>query len=190
MRTRNTVRATPVRTIVRLGALVRRTVDLVTFGTGVIAASALVAFILLFLFGIIARRAQLPIFFVDSVATYLFAITAALGLAYTLKRDRHASADLFLNAMSPQTRKRFEAFIAVVGSVSIMLLTWAFWLLARGSLIRGTTDNSYYRFPLFPVQLIILGGLVAFLLAMLLLAWDRIATLRAARDQEELSKLP
>lgn len=100
--------------------------------------------------------------FVEEWSTLMMVPMSYLGLGYTLRNDKHITADLVIARLSVENRNRVRLLIGFIAlAVMLFVLERAFELFTY-SLERGTTSSGPMRTPLWLPNAAMVTGLVIF----------------------------
>jgi len=95
----------------------RRALDALYDGAAYVAALFMIGTLVMVLVGILERYVDFHLAGTDSYAGYCMAAAGFLALAHTFKRGEHIRVTLLLSALSGSTRRAFEIWALVAGTV-------------------------------------------------------------------------
>jgi TRAP-type C4-dicarboxylate transport system permease small subunit len=107
--------------------LVRRALDLLYLGTGVLAAASLCFICVLMLLQVLFRELSLTLRGADDLSAWGCAAASFLALAYTFKQGDLIRMGLCLERLSPDRRRIAEIAALIVATLFSAYLSW--WLL-------------------------------------------------------------
>jgi TRAP-type C4-dicarboxylate transport system permease small subunit len=112
----------------------RRTLDALYDGAGVVAGVALIGTLVFVLIGIAGRLFHFHLPGTDAYAGYCMAAAGFLALAHTLKRGEHIRVSLLLERFGPRVTRALElwshaagSFFCIVLTVFCVRLVWQSW---------------------------------------------------------------
>jgi TRAP-type C4-dicarboxylate transport system permease small subunit len=166
----------------------RRALDALYLGSGVLAGFFLVAIALLSLMQIGGRLLGFAAHSYDEFAGWCMAASSFLGLAYTLRASEHIRMTLLLHHVRPRGRRILE--IACLAGALALSAFFAYWAcdMTRFSWTTGDVSQGLVPVPLWIPQSAMAAGLAILVVA---LADDLAAALRGATlsyDRAEAAK--
>jgi TRAP-type C4-dicarboxylate transport system permease small subunit len=99
------------------GGCVRRYLDRLYDGCGILAAASMIGLLVMVLLGIIDRYISVPIKGTDAYAGYLMAGAGFLALAHTFRRGEHIRVTLILQRLAGRSRRGLEIWALFAGTV-------------------------------------------------------------------------
>jgi len=143
----------------------RRSLDLIYDGAGVLAASFMVGTLLMVLLGIASRLAGWFVPGTDAYAGYCMAATGFLALAHTFRRGEHIRVTLLLEHAGPSARRGLELASLVVGTVLATALAFYSARLAYQSWDFNDVSTGNDATPLWIPQLAMATGTLVLAIA-------------------------
>jgi len=140
----------------------RRFLDRLYFGSGVLAAAALAAIAVLVLAQTVGRLAGVLVPSANELAGYCVAASAFLGLAPTLNHGAHIRVRLLTQALPESLQRWFEGWCLLL---ALGLSAYAAWFavdLVLGSWRYGDVSPGLLAVPLWIPQLGVAAGLLVF----------------------------
>ena len=166
----------------------RRALDTLYLGSGLLAGFFLVAIAALSLMQIGGRLLGFAAHSYDEFAGWCMAASSFLGLAYTLRASEHIRMTLVLHHLAPPGRRLLEiACLAAALALAGFFAYWAFDM-TRFSWVTGDVSQGLVPVPLWIPQSAMVAGLAVLAVA---LADDLAAALRGATlsyDRAEAAK--
>jgi TRAP-type C4-dicarboxylate transport system permease small subunit len=148
--------------------LTRLFLDKLYFWSAFLAGIFILLIALLILLQVVARWFGIIIPSTEDFSGYFLATASFLGLAYTLRSNKHIRISLLLQSVRPSVRAKLEHFaMAILVLVSGYLL-YSVAVLVYESWKFEELSQGYIAVPLFIVQLGMLLGLLLFAIAV----WD------------------
>ena len=126
---------------------------------GVLAVIAMLALVFT---GVIGRFINYPLHFVEEYCGYLEAGLIFLPLSFVLRRAEHIRLDILVDHFPHRIKKFFESGNLIISLGVILVLAIGVTQLIVGSFLTGRRAYSVMETPLWPVQSVILAGLVLF----------------------------
>ncbi len=132
---------------------------------GIYVSSALIVFITVIIFVNIILRSffQYNLPFAEEWASLALVPISYLGLGYTLRKDKHISADVVIRTLSEKVRCICLLFVSIVAFIIITFYVEQAWEVFSYHFQRNITTNGIMRTPLWIASITIFIGLVIFL---------------------------
>ena len=156
----------------------RRALDALYDGAGVVAGVALIGTLVFVLIGIAGRLLHFHLPGTDAYAGYCMAAAGFLALAHTLKRGEHIRVTLIVEHLSPPRRRALE--IAALAIATLLAALFAFYSvrLAFQSWQFNDVSTANDATPLWLPQLAMAAGTLTLFVAV---ADELVAELRGRR---------
>lgn len=107
-----------------------------------------------------------PLPFSDEIGAYLLVAITYLGLAYTLREDRHINIDVVTRLMNARANRWTSIIVSVLSLVTMIVFTWQAFRMVQSSYRYRVATYSVLATPLWIPQLFVAIGLLAFSLQM------------------------
>jgi len=146
---------------------VRRSLDALYRGSGVVAAACLALIAGLVLVQIVGRMAGVLVPGADDLASYALVATSFLALAYTLKGGGHIRVALLLRRLPPRPRRLAELGALALGTAVTLYFTWFAIELTWLSWRFGDMSQGVLPIPLWLPQSVMALGLIIFAVALI-----------------------
>ncbi len=146
--------------------MIRRALDMLYLGSGILAGMFLVAIFLLMMGLSIGREVGLNIPAGDDFASWCMAAMAFLGLAYTFKSGDMIRVGLLIDRFHGRNRWYFEMFSLVLGVGFVGFFAWHAVILTYDSWRFNDMAQGVLAVPLWIPQLGYSGGIVILFIAM------------------------
>jgi len=146
---------------------VRRALDALYRGSGVVAAGCLALIAGLVLTQIVGRMAGVLVPGADDLASYALVATSFLALAYTLKAGGHIRVALLLRRLPPRPRRLAEFGALALGSAITLYFAWFAIELTWLSWRFGDMSQGVLPIPLWLPQSVMAAGLIIFAIALI-----------------------
>jgi len=153
---------------------VRRALDALYLGSGLLAGFFLVAIAVLSLMQIGGRLLGFAAHSYDEFAGYCMAASAFLGLADTLRAVEHIRMTLVLHHLRPRGRRALELGCLAAGLALTGFFAWYAFDMTRFSYVTGDVSQGLVPVPLWIPQSGMAAGLAILVVA---LADDLVAAL-------------
>ncbi len=141
--------------------IVRRTLDLIYQGAGVMAALCLVAILVLIVMQMVARWTGEVIPGVTAYAGYCMAAASFLAFANALNHGTHIRVSMLLNVMPSKARRIMETWCLLIASAMAWYLVWFAVRLVYGSYRFNFVSQEQDATPLWiPQSAVVLGAIV------------------------------
>jgi len=128
-----------------------------------------------------------PFYWSNEVSTFLMMLMAFTGFGITLAKGEHVRATLIFSRLPQKAQNVLWIIISLVTIFYVGLVAYAVTRLALSSLeFSAVTPTA--ELPFFPWQLLAALGLIAFLVALIMLAVKRIAIALGLRKESEEEK--
>ncbi|WP_051248008.1 TRAP transporter small permease [Inquilinus limosus] len=148
------------------GRILRRLLDALYLGAGILAALSLLALLLVIVAAMAARWLGLQFPGGTEYAAYLLAASSFLALALALRRGAHIRVGLLLNALG--SRRRWgELWCWAVGAALGCYFAWYAVAMVRWSYKLHDVSQGQDATPLWIPQLAMAAGAVIFAIALL-----------------------
>ena len=152
---------------------VRRALDRLYLGAGVLAALCLVAILLLIVAQMVARWAGTTFPGASNYAGYAMAAASFFAFAHALTRGAHIRVGILFNALGPGGRRALEIWCTGIGMVLAWFLARYAIKTVRWSWTLGDVSQGQDATPLWIPQCAMAIGAVIFAIALT----DRLVTL-------------
>ena len=149
-------------------------------GCGVLSAASIVCIALAILVEIIGRMAGVLIPAATEFAGYCLASAIFLGLAYTLTSGEHIRVSILLLRMPARARHAFEIFCLVLGTVFSIYFAWHFCAFTYETFVFGEVGQGLIKTPLWIPQSGLALGLVVLAIAFV----DELVTILSGRTPQ------
>ena len=106
------------------------------------------------------------------ISGYMLAFGLSWGLAHTLTHRGHVRIDILINRLPRRARVPLHLCSLALLAVFIGFLAYGAWMLVDESLLFGASDISAMRIPLAIPQGLWAGGILLFLLLILLMLFE------------------
>lgn len=146
-------------------ATVRRLLDRLYDGAGLLAALFLVGTLVMVLIGIAGRILNFHLPGTDAYAGYCMAAGGFLALAHTLKRGEHIRVSLLLDHVGPLARRRLELWALAAATLLAALFAFYSVRLAWQSFQFHDVSTASDATPLWIPQLAMAAGTLILLVA-------------------------
>lgn len=144
----------------------RRTLDALYDGAGVVAGVALIGTLVFVLIGIAGRLFHFHLPGTDAYAGYCMAAAGFLALAHTLKRGEHIRVNLLLERFGPRVARALELWSHLAGTVFCAALAVFSVRLAWQSWSFNDVSQGNDATPLWIPQIAMAVGAIVMLVAM------------------------
>lgn len=129
---------------------------------------AVIIMLALVVLGVFGRFLNYPFHFVDEYCGYLEAAVIFLPLSFVLRRAEHIRLDLLVDHFPVRLKRVFEFANWIVSLGLIIVIAFAVTQLIIQSFVTGRRAYSVMETPLWPVQSVILLGLILFIIQIVL----------------------
>lgn len=134
-----------------------RAVDRVLTATGYLAGALFVALAFFVTYDVLARKWGaywgLPTTRVtDEISSYILALAATWGFAYTLRTDAHVRVDVLFPYMGQRIRAMMDVIALTLMALFASVLSWKIWVLVADSVQTGIRSSTYLLTPLYIPQ--------------------------------------
>jgi TRAP-type C4-dicarboxylate transport system permease small subunit len=147
--------------------MIRRLLDMLYFGAGVLAALFLLAIFAMMLLLPIGRETGFNIPSGDDFTGWALVAMSFLGLAHTFKRGEMIRVTLLLERLHGAKRRIAELFALSVGIAFLAYFTWQCVILAHDSWRFNDMSTGVVSVPLWIPQFGMVLGLALLLIAMI-----------------------
>jgi TRAP-type C4-dicarboxylate transport system permease small subunit len=130
----------------------RAALQLLYYGSGLLAGFFLVAIAVLSLAQIVARELGLPAISLDEFAGYCLAASSFLGLAWTFREDEHIRMTLVVHLARGRTRRALEAATLAVAASLVGMFAWYASDMTLTSYRLGDVSQGLVPIPLWIPQ--------------------------------------
>jgi len=143
-------------------------INAVTSISGNAAIIFLVAAVLLINVSVVTRYAlSAPLHFVEEISGYFVVAIVFLGLADTLRAERHIRIDVVFIHLSKKIQNTLEILSFILGLIFTGVFAWLTWQTVLDSYQIGMTSEGLWEVPLYLPQLLMPIGLVILILQIL-----------------------
>jgi len=149
----------------RLGKILEKAINGLTYLTGWIAALALVAAAIIVTEGVLVRK----IFGVSTIwqieaSVFLLIFTVFVGAPFVQKNEHHLNVDLVVIHLSPKTREITLIVVSIISCILAVVLAWYAWPMWWESVVGNEHSESLWGPPLWiPYFFLPLGMTLLFL---------------------------
>jgi TRAP-type C4-dicarboxylate transport system permease small subunit len=144
----------------------RRTLDGIYTGAGVLAALCLIAILVLIVLQMLARWTGEVFPGAPDYAGYAMAAASFLAFAHALQRGAHIRVSIVLQLLPPAARRWLEIWCFAVGSAVAWYVAWFAWRMIGFSLKFNDISQGQDATPLWIPQSVMLVGAVILALAL------------------------
>lgn len=141
--------------------------DKLYFWSALLSGVFILLIAVLILLQVVARWFGILIPSTEDFSGYFLATTSFLGLAYTLRSNKHIRISLLLQSVRPAIRKKLEQAAMTLLLLVVSYLLYSVVILVYESWKFKELSQGYIAVPLFVVQLGMLIGLLLFAIAVL-----------------------
>ncbi|HUQ73595.1 MAG TPA: TRAP transporter small permease [Burkholderiales bacterium] len=145
----------------------RRFLDRLYFGAGVLAAAAVAAICALMLLQAFGRGAGILVRGADDIVAWLCAACTFLALGHTFRHGDLVRVGVFLDRLSPRPRWLAELFALGFTSVFVAYMLWAVTRFVYDSWQFSEVAQGLIRVPIWIPQLSLVVGIAIFFIAVL-----------------------
>lgn len=165
----------------------RRLLDALYDGAGVLAALFMVGTLAMVVSSMLDRFVPLPLLRgMDAYAGYCMAGAGFLALAHTLRRGEHIRVTLLLHAARGRARRGLELFCLFVAVLLSAAFAWYSVRLARDSWLFHDISTNLDATPLWIPQTTMAVGAVIFLIAFVDECWMTLTGRRQPAESADL----
>ena len=165
----------------------RRFLDRLYTGSGVLAALCILGICLLMLAQAFGREAGILIRGADDIVAWLCAAASFLALGHTFRHGELVRVGLVLERLGPRARRAMELFSLAVAAPFVGYMLWSVSRFVYESWKFKEVAQGLIKVPIWIPQLSFLAGVVIFLVAILddfiLVLRDEKPSYRVAEDQ-------
>ena len=136
----------------------RRLLDTLYSGAGVLAALCMLGLLGMVLLSIVSRQLNFHVPGTDAYAGYLMAAAGFLALAHTLKKGEHIRVTLLLNHLQGKARRALEIWALAAASALALLFAWYSARLSWQSHLFNDISTGNDATPLWLPQLAMAAG--------------------------------
>ena len=145
----------------------RKMLDRLYDGCGMLAAACMIALLVMVLLGIVDRYISVPIKGTDAYAGYFMAGAGFLALAHTFRRGEHIRVTLILQKLSAGKRRGFEIWSLFAGTVLCALFAFFSTRFMWQSRELKDISTSMDAMPLWIPQIVMAVGTTVLFVALL-----------------------
>lgn len=121
------------------------------------------------------------------ISGYMLAFGLSWGLAHTLTHRGHVRIDVLINRLPRRARVPLHVISLALLGVFVGFIAYGAWMLVDESLLFGASDISALRIPLAIPQGLWAGGIIVFLLLILLMLVENLL-LALAGDARQVER--
>jgi TRAP-type C4-dicarboxylate transport system permease small subunit len=145
----------------------RRGLDHLYLGAGLLAAACLALLALLVLAQIVGRWFGMMVPAAEDFAGYLLAAASFMALAHTLREGAHIRVNLVTERLPTRLRYRLEGLVLAIGALFALWATWHAGAMVLESWRFGEVASGQLALPLWLPQAPLALGLAVFALALI-----------------------
>lgn len=117
------------------------------------------------------------------ISGYALVAIVFLGLAYTLRMERHVRIELLTRRLSPRKQQQLEIAVLILSMVFIAWLAWATWGPVALNYIQKHTSITYLHTPMWIPYLFVPIGTGMLAIALLIEVIGKLRNLKKLPDK-------
>jgi TRAP-type C4-dicarboxylate transport system permease small subunit len=173
----------------KLGRILARTINGLSYGTGAVAALSLVAAAVVVTEGVLVRKLLgVSTIWQIEASVYLLMYACFVGAAFAQMHDHHLNVDLVIIHLSARSREITLIVVSIVSCVVSGVIAWYAWPMWWEAVVRGDHSESLWGPPLWIPYFFIPFGMTLLFLQYLVYISNKMLLLRKGSIAEEATR--
>lgn len=173
----------------KLGRILNRIIDGLTYLTGWIAALCLVSAAIIVTEAVLVRKILgISTIWQIEASVYLLMFTVFAGAPFVQKNEHHLNVDLVIIHLSPRTREIVLIIVSIITCLLAALLAWYAWPMWWETVVRNEHSESLWGPPLWIPYFFLPLGMTLLFLQYIVGIRDKIVNLKKGDITEEAKR--
>ena len=173
----------------KLGRILNRIIDGLTYLTGWTAALCLVSAAIIVTEGVLVRKILgISTIWQIEASVYLLMFTVFAGAPFVQKNEHHLNVDLVIIHLSPRTREIVLIIVSIITCLLAALLAWYAWPMWWEAVVRNEHSESLWGPPLWIPYFFLPLGMTLLFLQYIVGIRDKIVNLKKGDITEEAKR--
>ncbi len=173
----------------KLGRILNRIIDGLTYLTGWTAALCLVSAAIIVTEAVLVRKILgISTIWQIEASVYLLMFTVFAGAPFVQKNEHHLNVDLVIIHLSPRTREIVLIIVSIITCLLAALLAWYAWPMWWEAVVRNEHSESLWGPPLWIPYLFLPLGMTLLFLQYIVGIRDKIVNLKKGDITEEAKR--
>ncbi len=173
----------------KLGRILNRIIDGLTYLTGWTAALCLVSAAIIVTEAVLVRKILgISTIWQIEASVYLLMFTVFAGAPFVQKNEHHLNVDLVIIHLSPRTREIVLIIVSIITCLLAALLAWYAWPMWWDAVVRNEHSESLWGPPLWIPYLFLPLGMTLLFLQYIVGIRDKIVNLKKGDITEEAKR--
>jgi len=173
----------------KLGRILNRIIDGLTYLTGWTAALCLVSAAIIVTEAVLVRKVLgISTIWQIEASVYLLMFTVFAGAPFVQKNEHHLNVDLVIIHLSPRTREIVLIIVSIITCLLAALLAWYAWPMWWEAVVRNEHSESLWSPPLWIPYFFLPLGMTLLFLQYIVGIRNRIANLIKGDITEEAKR--
>ncbi len=173
----------------KLGRILNRIIDGLTYLTGWTAALCLVSAAIIVTEAVLVRKILgISTIWQIEASVYLLMFTVFAGAPFVQKNEHHLNVDLVIIHLSPRTREIVLIIVSIITCLLAALLAWYAWPMWWEAVVRNEHSESLWGPPLWIPYFFLPLGMTLLFLQYIVGIRDKIVNLKKGDITEEAER--
>ena len=173
----------------KLGRILHRIIDGLTYLTGWTAALCLVSAAIIVTEAVLVRKILgISTIWQIEASVYLLMFTVFAGAPFVQKNEHHLNVDLVIIHLSPRTREIVLIIVSIITCLLAALLAWYAWPMWWEAVVRNEHSESLWGPPLWIPYFFLPLGMTLLFLQYIVGIRDKIVNLKKGDITEEAKR--
>jgi len=173
----------------KLGRILNRIIDGLTYLTGWTAALCLVSAAIIVTEAVLVRKILgISTIWQIEASVYLLMFTVFAGAPFVQKNEHHLNVDLVIIHLSPRTREIVLIIVSIITCLLAALLAWYAWPMWWEAVVRNEHSESLWGPPLWIPYFFLPLGMTLLFLQYIVNIRDKIVNLKKGDITEEAKR--
>jgi TRAP-type C4-dicarboxylate transport system permease small subunit len=173
----------------KLGRILNRIIDGLTYLTGWTAALCLVSAAIIVTEAVLVRKILgISTIWQIEASVYLLMFTVFAGAPFVQKNEHHLNVDLVIIHLSPRTREIVLIIVSIITCLLAALLAWYAWPMWWETVVRNEHSESLWGPPLWIPYFFLPLGMTLLFLQYIVGIRDKIVNLKKGDITEEAKR--
>ncbi len=173
----------------KLGRILNRIIDGLTYLTGWTAALCLVSAAIIVTEAVLVRKILgISTIWQIEASVYLLMFTVFAGAPFVQKNEHHLNVDLVIIHLSPRTREIVLIIVSIITCLLAALLAWYAWPMWWEAVVRNEHSESLWGPPLWIPYFFLPLGMTLLFLQYIVGIRDKIVNLKKGDITEEAKR--
>ena len=173
----------------KLGRILNRIIDGLTYLTGWTAALCLVGAAIIVTEAVLVRKIMgISTIWQIEAAVYLLMFTVFAGAPFVQKNEHHLNVDLVIIHLSPRTREIVLIIVSIITCLLAALLAWYAWPMWWETVVKNEHSESLWGPPLWIPYFFLPLGMTLLFLQYIVGIRDKIVNLKKGDITEEAKR--